>query len=326
MSARALTARTTPIRPALAWGSGLLALGLALLGPGCAPEDTPSPSPEAQSPTPTAVPATPSPTPGPILDQPLWYRVTTMTVVDDPSVGIDLDDDGLVDNGLQESFNQLYSDIMDQVTVLLCPDGVCGTAQQTALDGLSVALQSVLTTEALSTAMNTSLSSGSLNYLFEISSDRYDYFFSWCLGTFGGTGYVPDGCTAPAKGVAQTDGSLLFGPASLTISTTFALPGADLVYPLDLASVYFLVPAVGETATVRVLVGGAILEGELIGLFDALLAPLAVYVSATTLDQIMTIIETLVHAYCTEDINGDGINEAYSLALYMDGQSIPVSP
>lgn len=325
MSARSLTARTGLFSAAVDSGSVLLLGALLFFSLGCAPEEVPSPSPEPGTPTPTAIPVTPTPTPGPLLENPLWYRVTTMTVMEDSSVGLDLDGDGTVDNSLQESFNQLYSDIMDQVTVLLCPEGTCGTAQQTALDGLSVALQSVLTTDSLSAAMNASLSSGNLNYLFEISSDSKDYYFTWALGSFGGTGYTVESSSAPLKGTVQSDGSVLYGPATLTISTTFALPGTDLVYPLDLVSVYFLTPPPEVVASLDVLVGAAILEGELTGLFDALLAPLSVYVSATTLDQIMTIIETLVHAYCTEDTNGDGTNEAYSMALLMEGQSIPVA-
>ncbi len=113
----------------------------------------------------TATPE-PSPTPEPIDDT---FRIIGMEV-GGSDVGVDIDGDGTIDNGIESTMDAVVQSTVDSVTQALRDAGVQESTIAIVETALTEALSSVFTVDALTAALNGPIESFQVNYMLEFAS------------------------------------------------------------------------------------------------------------------------------------------------------------
>lgn len=293
---------------------------LALVGCGSSgDDDTPTP---AASPTPT-----PTPTPPPFDE---WFRVTEM-LIGNSDEGVDIDGDGSVDNGIEDTLIIIGDTLYTQIDETVCPDGDCEATTKQLLKQIDNIINSVFSVESLSNAINNPVQAGTLNYLlnFQEQSVGGDVDLTWNFGEFKNTGYAVTQTLGEQAGKLDGTGSGRFGPGDLSLSFSFTNPqsGSELfAFDVTLHTGYTEVTGYNGTRLTDLMTGGAILEQDLLDLVEGILVKINDLIvqgggEELDVDVILTNISTTIEPY--SDITVDG-GPAFSIGLVVQADTVVV--
>lgn len=301
---------------------------LSIVGCSGGGDDTPTPA----TPTPT-----PTPTPVPPVDD--YFRVTTMAV-GDSSVGVDLNDDGEIDNGIEGALEEITTTILDAVEAALVEAEVAPAQIQAVLAAVEQILNSVFTVDALSEAINAPIEAGDRNYLMNFKESSTGMDLNWYLGAFKNTGYTLGANVGTQAGSLDASGNGLFGPGALTLSLSFESPtgeGDPTEIELVLEAGITSVEGYNGTLINDAIAGGAITIDFLTGLVESALVAVNEALEnipsnpngggepiVIPVDEIVTQLETALTEQADLDLDNDSTNDSFSIGLIVNADVVTI--
>lgn len=306
---------------------------MALIGCGGTP---------AESPTPTAVPPTPTATPVPPTDD--YYRVTNMAVGGEGE-GVDLNDDGTVDNGIESALTEISDQIYAAVEQALTDASISGPQAQAILSAVQGILDSTFSVDAMSAAISAPIEDGSLNYLMEFketgsATGKFD--LNWSGGTFKNTGYTIGQSLGTQPGSIDANGNGRFGPGDLTLSLTFTTPNGEAGDPVELVLASGITEVSGYDGKVITdgLAGGAVevsfLMDRVSSTIDQIITAIedaptppgsgsgSIPVPEINVDEVLATLETALLDQADLDLDGNNENDSFSMGLILDAALIAI--
>lgn len=282
--------------------------------------------------------ATPTPTPVPPADD--YFRLTAMTV-GDSSTGVDLDGDGSVDNNIENALEEIQASLLVVIEDALATAGVpfgdecsqgtpCGDV---IMDQVANILEATLSVDALSDAINTPISNGTVNYLLEFKEEAVWNLY-WYLGEFLDTGIAPSDLLGVQAGPTDllATGAGTFGPGDLSLTFTFTVTNPtnpsesnEIVIPFTLYGGLSEVSGYNQDNLSNFVAGGAVSMNDLLAIVEATLDNVNEVLppdQQLPVDEILTTMETALVPYADVDLDSNGANDAFSIGLEAEGKSI----
>ena len=307
-----------------------LVAGAMLSIAGCSGDggDTPTPS----TPTPT-----PTPTPVPPVDD--YFRVTSMAV-GGSNEGVDLNDDGVIDNGIEDALDEITTTILDAVEAALIEAEVAQPQIAAVLGAVETILSSIFTVDALSQAISAPIEAGDRNYLLNFKETSTGMDLNWYLGAFKNTGYVLGQNVGTQAGSLDASGNGLFGPGPLTLSLSVESPtgeGDPTEIELVLEAGITSVSGYNGTLINDAVTGGAItieflssLVENALTAINEILAGLPENPNGTgepiviPVDEIVTQLETALGEQADLDLDNNGESDSFSIGLILNADTVTI--
>ncbi len=277
----------------------------------------------------TATPA-PSPTPEPLDDT---FRIISMEV-GTSDVGVDIDGDGSVDNGIEATLDAVIQSTVDSVTATLEENGVSEDVIQIVETALTEALSGVFTVDALTEALNGPIEDFNVNYMLEFASQvDGTYSLTWYNADMQAGGSFEVDTSRPEAVLGEQTGTLDLSSGEgmfegdITLSFVFTMPtgpGQDAVTvtsDLTLLGAKTAVSQYNDAKLRDTMFGGAIAVSDLMGIISGVLnfvdsnLPESVPFDP---DEYAQQIEESLQQYTDVQVNGE---DAFSIGLNLSADA-----
>jgi hypothetical protein len=187
--------------------------------------------------------------------------------------------------------------------------------------------------DALSDAINTPISNGTVNYLLEFKEEAVWNLY-WYLGEFLDTGIAPSDLLGVQAGPTDllATGAGSFGPGDLSLTFTFTVnnptdpnDSQTIVIPFTLYNGQSEVSGYNQESLSDFVAGGAVSMDDLLAIVEATLDNVNQLLppdQQLPTDEILTTMETALVPYADIDRDGNGTNDSFSIGLEAEGKTI----
>ncbi len=287
--------------------------------------------------------ATPTATPVPPMDD--YFRITDMVLLDSDS-GVDLDGDGTIDNNIDAALDGISTSLSTSIEQALLDNGIpeeCPPDEPTCVSVDSIMsvvnslLDSVFSTESLSDALSQPIEDGDVHYILEFAESGANVELEWFKGEFDNVGYRTTDSLGVQDGALDSAGDGTFGPGDLTLTFQFtytdATTGEENTIDIFLTLNDAITEIDGYNSEVLndIIFGGAISIEELLDLVEEVLNRLQSAIDdipgqgdpiTLDIDKILSALDESLSVYADIDLDGDGVNEGFSIGIEGSAQHI----
>ncbi len=294
----------------------LLAVGAvtALLAPAC--RDEACPSGETCEPT-------PEPTPDPADPVHSFFWVTSLEVADSGE-GLDLDGDGTVDNALPGMLELINAFVSDAVEQALCENIDCDGDDADLLAQAEQFIDIAFSVDTLSWALSNPIDTGEATYVTELDGDSlFDPLsFTWYLSK------TPESDESRCVMTGSLDsGEGRFGTCDLHVVTdSYGSEDAGVVFSLDLVISDAQMAVTSFAWAEYDFTGGGLISSEvMLDIIEQVIVTMNDVLDAgIPVEVAMHAIEMALPDYADVDMDQDGQNDAFSLAVTGHAEDRPV--
>jgi len=294
-------------------------------------DDSPSSTPIAEA----------SPVPTPIHD---YLHVFSVELSDSAS-GVDLDDDGSVDNRIGDTLDLAHSIALESIEATLksgdlpfgdeCEPGSPTLCGDTIFLDAQAVLDRELSSEALAAAVYSPVAAGQVNYVLEFSGDGAAVDLNWYAGQPSGESWTLEASLgAQSTSSFIPDGHTTFGPGSVTLTLYLAALDA---YGNETTRPISMVLHAGKTVTdtysparmTNIASGGAVLTEDVLSWVNYALLDIRAHVEGLEeldTEAILAEVDETLEAQGAPDydINLDGVNDSHTIGLLLGADAADV--